>query len=64
MIALTYAASGVLLTISGYLFAIGALSTIEQTIAWMIIFFFASTAASSAYLTVSETFPLKIRALP
>jgi MFS family permease len=34
-----------------------------QTICWMVIFFFASTAASSAYLTVSETFPLEIRAL-
>ena len=34
-----------------------------QTIAWMVIFFFASAAASSAYLTVSETFPLEIRAL-
>ena len=31
--------------------------------AWTIIFFFASAAASSAYLTVSETFPLEIRAL-
>ena len=63
MIALTYALSGVLLTGSGYLFAIGALSAAGQTIAWMVIFFFASAAASSAYLTVSETFPLEIRAL-
>jgi MFS family permease len=39
------------------------LSAAEQTIAWMVIFFFASAAASSAYLTVSETFPLEIRAL-
>ena len=30
---------------------------------WMVVFFFASTAASSAYLTVSETFPLEIRAM-
>jgi hypothetical protein len=29
----------------------------------MVIFFFASAAASSAYLTVSETFPLEMRAL-
>ncbi len=29
----------------------------------MIIFFFASAAASAAYLTVSETFPVEIRAL-
>jgi MFS family permease len=63
MIVATYAVSGVLLTACGYLFAIGALSATHQTIAWMVIFFFASTAASSAYLTVSETFPLEIRAL-
>jgi len=63
MIAATYAVSGVLLAITGYLFAIGILSAVQQTIAWMVIFFFASTAASSAYLTVSETFPLEVRAL-
>lgn len=63
MIAATYGISGVLLTISGYLFAIDALSASGQTFAWMVIFFFASAAASSAYLTVSETFPLEIRAL-
>jgi MFS family permease len=63
MIAATYAISGVLLAITGYLFAIGILSAVQQTIAWMVIFFVASTAASSAYLTVSETFPLEIRAL-
>src|SRR5262249_41628609 len=63
MITATYALSGVLLTACGYLFAIGVLSATGQTIAWMVIFFFASTAASSAYLTVSETFPLEIRAL-
>jgi MFS family permease len=63
MITLTYGISGVLLAISGYLFAIGALSAQGQTVAWMVIFFFASPAASAAYLTVSETFPLEIRAL-
>src|SRR5213078_4412063 len=63
MIAATYAVSGILLAISGWLFAIGTLSATGQTIAWMVIFFFASTAASSAYLTVSETFPIEIRAL-
>jgi MFS family permease len=63
MIAFTYAMSGVLLTISGYLFAHGMLTTTTQTAAWMVIFFFASSAASSAYLTVSETFPLEVRAL-
>jgi MFS family permease len=63
MIAFTYGVSGILLIVSGYLFAIGALSAQTQTIAWMVIFFFASPAASSAYLTVSETFPLEVRAL-
>jgi MFS family permease len=63
MIAFTYGISGVLLALSGYLFSIGAFSAQTQTIAWMIIFFFASPAASAAYLTVSETFPLEVRAL-
>jgi MFS family permease len=63
MIALTYCISGVLLTISGYLFEQGLLTSTTQTLSWMIVFFFASSAASSAYLTVSETFPLEIRAL-
>ena len=63
MIAATYAISGLLLALTGILFQQGALTETTQTIAWMIIFFFASAAASSAYLTVSETFPLEIRAL-
>jgi MFS family permease len=63
MIATTYALSGVLLTASGWLFAQGLLTVTMQTVAWMVIFFFASAAASSAYLTVSESFPLEIRAL-
>jgi MFS family permease len=63
MIMLTYGVSGVLLALSGYLFASGVLSAQTQTIAWMVIFFFASPAASAAYLTVSETFPLEVRAL-
>jgi MFS family permease len=63
MITFTYFASGALLAISGYLFSIGVLTAQTQTILWMIIFFFASPAASAAYLTVSETFPLEIRAL-
>ena len=41
----------------------GVLTAFTQTFCWMVIFFFASAAASSAYLTVSETFPLEIRAL-
>ena len=63
MITFTYGVSGVLLAISGYLFSIGALTAQQQTIAWMVMFFFASPAASAAYLTVSETFPLEVRAL-
>jgi len=63
MIAATYALSGILLAGAGYLFATGVLSAAGQTLAWMAIFFVASAAASSAYLTVSETFPLEIRAL-
>jgi MFS family permease len=63
MIAATYALSAILLTLSGYLFEQHLLTVVTQTIAWMVIFFFASAAASSAYLTVSESFPLEIRAL-
>lgn len=63
MIATTYALSGLLLALTGTLFAADVLSATWQTVAWTIIFFFASAAASSAYLTVSETFPLEIRAL-
>jgi MFS family permease len=63
MIAITYALSGLLLALTGALFAADVLSATAQTAAWTVIFFFASAAASSAYLTVSETFPLEIRAL-
>jgi MFS family permease len=63
MITLTYAVSGVLLALTGYLFAADLVSARELTLAWSVIFFFASAAASSAYLTVSETFPLEMRAL-
>src|SRR6266513_2144077 len=63
MIAATYALAGLLLAVTGWLFHAGALTAQTQTIAWMIIFFVASAAASSAYLTVSEIFPLEIRAL-
>ena len=63
MLAFTYAVSGLLLALTGFLFARNLLSATELTIAWTVIFFFASAAASAAYLTVSETFPLEIRAL-
>ncbi len=62
MIAGTYILSGALLAISAFLFNIGALTPLTQTIAWVIIFFFASAGASSGYLTVSEIFPIEIRA--
>ena len=63
MIALTYATSGMLLAATGAMFAQGALSAAGQTVLWSLIFFFASAAASSAYLSASELFPLEIRAL-
>ena len=63
MIAGTFAVSGILLLATAYLFAIGWLSAISQTTAWVAVFFFASAAASSAYLTASEIFPLETRAL-
>ncbi|MFD1704169.1 MFS transporter [Methylopila henanensis] len=63
MIFFTYAVSGTLLLATGWLFAAGALTAVTQTLAWSAIFFFASAAASSAYLTASEVFPLEVRAL-
>src|SRR5213595_1933035 len=63
MIAVTYGLAGILLALTGWLFHAGVLTAQTQTLAWTIIFFIASAAASSAYLTVSEIFPLEIRAL-
>ncbi|MGA7385112.1 MAG: MFS transporter [Methylocella sp.] len=63
MIAFTYAASGLLLAGSGWLFVDDLLDAAEQTIIWTVIFFFASAAAGAAYLTASEIFPVEIRAL-
>jgi MFS family permease len=63
MIAGTYAISAVLLAVTGYLFAAGMLSAAGQTALWTVIFFFASAASSSAYLTVSEVFPLELRGM-
>ncbi len=62
MISATYGIAGLLLAVTGWLFHAGVLTAQTQTVAWMIIFFVASAAASSAYLTVSEIFPLEIRA--
>ena len=63
MIAGTYVVSAALLVVTGFLFERGVLTAATQTVAWGIIFFFASAAASSAYLTVSEIFPLELRGL-
>jgi MFS family permease len=63
MITLTYGLAGILLAVTGWLFHAGMLTAQTQTLAWTIIFFIASAAASSAYLTVSEIFPLEIRAV-
>jgi MFS family permease len=63
MIAGTYILSGVLLIITGILFNNGELTATTQTIAWCVIFFFASAGASAAYLTVSEIFPMETRAM-
>jgi MFS family permease len=63
MIAGTYILSGILLIITGILFKNGTLDATTQTIAWCIIFFFASAGASAAYLTVSEIFPMETRAM-
>jgi MFS family permease len=63
MITATYGLSGILLAITGWMFQQGMLTVITQTLCWTVIFFIASCAASSAYLTVSEVFPLEIRAM-
>jgi len=62
MIPATYAASGVLLAITAALFGTGSLDATTQTVAWSVVLFVASAAASSAYLTVSELFPVELRA--
>jgi MFS family permease len=62
MITGTYVVSGALLAVTAYLFDQGMLTALTQTIAWCVIFFFASSGASAAYLTVSEIFPLEVRA--
>jgi MFS family permease len=61
MISGTYILSGLLLAVSAVLFANGSLTATTQTLMWIVIFFFASAGASSAYLTVSETWPIEIR---
>ena len=62
MISGTYLLSGGLLLISAWLFGEDKLNATTQTFMWVVIFFFASAGASAAYLTVSETWPIEIRA--
>jgi MFS family permease len=63
MIAGTYIGSGILLGLTAWLFRLGVLNATTQAICWSVTFFVASSAASAAYLTVSEIFPLEIRAV-
>jgi MFS family permease len=63
MITITHALAAVLLAVTAWLFAADVLTATTQTICWAVIFFIASASASSAYLTVSEVFPLETRAL-
>jgi MFS family permease len=62
MISGTYLVSGILLVVTAQLFKAGALNAVTQTLCWTVIFFFASAGASAGYLTVSEIFPLEVRA--
>lgn len=63
MISFTYGMAGILLTLAGYLFWQGSLTLSTHMVIWSSIFFFASAGASAAYLTVSEIFPMEIRAM-
>ncbi|HSI00152.1 MAG TPA: MFS transporter [Reyranella sp.] len=63
MIFATYLLAGILLAGTAHLFHIGVLTATTQTALWSVVFFFASAAASAAYLTVGECFPLEVRAL-
>lgn len=61
MVLLTYGGAGVVLAASAVLFQLDVLDATTQTVFWCVAFFFASAGASSAYLTVSEIFPLEVR---
>jgi hypothetical protein len=62
MISGAYIISGAALAVSGWLFDNDDLTANSQTVVSVVIFFFASAGASAAYLTVSETWPIEIRA--
>ncbi|WP_108999659.1 MFS transporter [Streptomyces rishiriensis] len=63
MISSTYLLSGVLLFATAWLFDQGSLNATTMTACWCVVLFFASAGASSAYLTVSEVFPMETRAM-
>src|SRR4029450_13094199 len=63
MITGTYLLSGVLLLVTAWLFPTGVLTAVTMTACWCVVLFFASAGASSAYLTVSEIFPMETRAM-
>lgn len=62
MIGASYAISGILMLVVDGAMHAGLLTALTQTLGWSAVFFFASAAASSAYLTASELFPLEMRA--
>jgi MFS family permease len=63
MIAGTYILSGSLPLLTAFLFHQGMLNATTMTACWCSVLFFASAGANSAYLTVSEVFPMETRAL-
>lgn len=63
MIVLTYGVGGILIAVAGYGLVGGWLTATTQTLVWCVVFFVASAAASSAYLTVSELFPVELRGM-
>ncbi|MFE7761890.1 MFS transporter [Streptomyces sp. NPDC057438] len=63
MISSTYLLSGLLLFGTAWLFGRGSLDEVTLTACWCVVLFFASAGASSAYLTVSEVFPMETRAM-
>ena len=63
MISTTYIVSALVLFVTAWLFDSKVLSATTLTICWAVCFFFASSGASAAYLTVSEIFPMETRAM-
>ncbi|MFJ6852512.1 MFS transporter [Streptomyces sp. NPDC091271] len=63
MISGTYILSGLLLFATAWLFGAGLLTAVTMTGCWCLVLFVASAGASSAYLTVSEIFPMETRAM-